>query len=145
MASLNICQSTLRVCVDAAECGRISGRVFGQLLSAPLTFTDTGDLILRVDQILDAQNYPQAFQRARTFAPRPAAATLSASGPDTGLSAETVRAASGAVATFQLSVVSRRSSTWQGFVDWLDGSPLLRFPSALELIRVIDARFGGNK
>lgn len=142
MAPFNLCQSTLHVCVDAAESGRVSGRVFGQLLSAPLTFADLGDLVLQVDGILDAQNFPQAFQRARSFAPHPVCDTLAASGPDTGLTPEAVGAASGAVATFELCVVSRRSSSWQGFVDWLDDSPRRRFQSALEFIRIVDARFG---
>ena len=145
MASFNLCHSTLRVCVDAAESGRISGRVLSRLFSAPLSFADMGDLVLRVDEILDAQNFPQAFQRARTFAPHPASVTLAASGPDTGLPPETVNAAAGAVTTFQLCIISRRSSSWQGFVDWLDGSSRRRFSSALELIRIADAHFGGEK
>ena len=66
---LNHNSAALRVCVDRAEQGRISGRVFGQRLVRPIVFTDIGDLLLQVEAVLDAQNFPQAFQRVRTFVP----------------------------------------------------------------------------
>ena len=55
---LNHNSAALRVCVDRAEQGRISGRVFGQRLVRPIVFTDIGDLLLQVEAVLDAQNFP---------------------------------------------------------------------------------------
>ena len=117
---LNHNSAALRVCVDRAEQGRISGRVFGQRLVRPIVFTDIGDLLLQVEAVLDAQNFPQAFQRVRTFVPgkmeqQPPAAL----GVEDGIPAGEVAAAAGQVTTFLLSVVTRRNTTWQG---WTAGS-----------------------
>ncbi|NLF34918.1 MAG: hypothetical protein GX585_03015 [Clostridiales bacterium] len=142
MAEFNHTSAALRVCVDQTEGGRVSGRVYSQMFTAPLSFSDTGNLVLQVDAVMDAQNFPQAFQRSRTFAPRPqTAASLAAATPELGIPADAVAAAAGARATFLVMVVSRRSSSWQGLIDWLDGTPKEEFSSALELIRAIDARF----
>ena len=40
-----------------------------------------------------------------------------------------------------LSVLSRRSSTWQGVVIWADGTRVT-FPSTLALIRLLSEHFG---
>ena len=136
---LNHNSAALRVCVDRAEQGRISGRVFGQRLVRPIVFTDIGDLLLQVEAVLDAQNFPQAFQRVRTFVPgkmeqQPPAAL----GVEDGIPAGEVAAAAGQVTTFLLSVVTRRNTTWQGYLEWLDSGERQEFESVLELLKLTD-------
>lgn len=139
--NLNHMSAALRVCVDKAEEGRISGRVYSQRLTKPVSFTDVGSLLLQVEEVLNKQNFPQAFQRTRTFVRRkddtgvPAAASL-----EDAMSVEEVAAARGEVTTFLIYVITRRSTTWQGRVDWLDGSPSEEFSSVLELIKLTDQR-----
>ena len=60
----------LRVCVDQSDGSRISGRVYSQRLTHPMAFSDIGSLVLRLDEVLEKQNFPQAFQRSRTFRER---------------------------------------------------------------------------
>ena len=134
----------LRVCVDRAENGQIQGRVVGRRLTGPYRFDDVGSLLLQTEAVLNVQNFPQAFQRARSFVPRsagvPAARTLA-----DGMSVQAVEQAWGAVATFVLSVHTRQRTTWQGTVDWLDGGPPQPFESVLELLKLIDHRlFAGQ-
>ena len=136
--AFNHYSAALRVCVDRVEDGRISGRVFSQRLTAPITFTDFGGMLLQVEAVLDAQNFPQAFQRARSFAPRQVGTVPAADCLEDGMDPETVQAAQGAVGTFLLYVITRRSATWQGFVDWLDGSPRQEYGSVLELLKLAD-------
>ena len=52
---------------------------------------------------------------------------------------EAVEAAKGAIATFVIYIITRQNTSWQGKVDWLDGTEE-RFSSALELIYLIDER-----
>lgn len=130
--------AALRVCVDKAEGGRISGRVFSQRLTEPLSFADVGSLLLQVEEVLDRQNFPQAFQRTRTFAAARPSAVPAAPDPTGGMSAGAVEAAHGGAATFALYVITRQNTTWQGRVDWLDGRPPEDFSSVLELIKLID-------
>lgn len=139
-ANLNHISAAFRVCVDGAEDGRISGRVFSQRLTAPLLFSDIGNLLLQMEAVLDKQNFPQAFQRTRSFSPAKGAAVPAAPSLTDGMSAETVAAAAGALCTFTLYVITRRSTTWQGRVDWLDGTPPETFSSVLDLIKLTDQR-----
>ena len=130
----------LRVCVDQSDGSRISGRVYSQRLTHPMAFSDIGSLVLRLDEVLEKQNFPQAFQRSRTFREReihvPAAGD-----PEEGITLCEVEGASGALATFTLCILSRRNASWQGWVDWMDGSPRQQFASALELIRMAEEHF----
>ena len=130
----------LRVCVDQSDGSRISGRVYSQRLTHPMAFSDIGSLVLRLDEVLEKQNFPQAFQRSRTFREReihvPAAGD-----PEVGIPLCEVEGASGALATFTLCILSRRNASWQGWVDWMDGSPRQQFASALELIRMAEEHF----
>lgn len=131
--------AALRVCVNKSEGGRLTGLVYSQRLTAPLAFDDVGFLLLRLDEVMDRQNFPQAYQQARTFGARQSAVPA-ADEPEHGLSAEAVAAARGGVGTFLLYITARRNSTWQGTVDWLDGTRQ-EFTSALELLALIQARF----
>lgn len=139
-SNLNSPSSFLRVCVDQADGSRISGKVYSQRLTSPMAFSDMGNLILRLDEVLEKQNFPQAFQRSRTF--REHEAHVPAAGdPDEGIPLEEVEKAQGSLATFTLCILSRRNASWQGWVDWMDGSPRQQFASALELIRLAEERF----
>lgn len=138
-AKINHYDAVLRICIDECRVGSIQGRVFSRRLTAPLTFSDAGDLLLQLEDVFDRQNFPQAFERKRTFGESveqmelPLAPSLAE-----GMTPETVAAASGRVTTFELYVITRRNTTWQGFVDWLDGSPRSDYQSVLALLKLID-------
>ncbi|MCL1905795.1 MAG: hypothetical protein FWG06_02165, partial [Clostridiales bacterium] len=53
------------------------------------------------------------------------------------MSIETVKAAQGETATFGINVTMRQNTSWQGSIDWLDGSDPTDFISALEFIRIV--------
>lgn len=137
MTSFNFQNSVLRICVDSPLRGEI--RAVG--LPAPLPFADGGSLVLRIEEILDRRNYPQAFQRSRRFAPAHPAPAAEGEAAERGFTLEEVTAASGRAGAFSVHVVSRQSATWQGSVDWLDGTPPTPFSSDLEFLRLVDARF----
>ena len=139
-SNLNSPSAALRVCVDQSDNGRISGKVYSQRLTRPMAFSDMGSLILRLDEVLEKQNFPQASQHSRPFREHESNVPASAD-PSEGIPLEEVEQASGALATFTLYVMSRRNASWQGLVDWMDGSPRQQFASALELIRLAEDRF----
>ena len=136
--------SVLRVCVDGVNDHATFGRVFSRRLVETLEFTDLNSLFLRLEQLFDRQNFPQAFQRTRVIVRdtllQEAAAAADASA---GMSEDMVSAQRGAVATFDLRVTSRRDATWQGDVDWLDGSARQEFACSLELLRMLSAKLAG--
>ena len=134
-AKMNHYDAAIRVCVDQMTDGRVSGFLTSRRLTAPVPFTDLGSLVL--------QCFPQAFERTRSFAPAAPGRLPVAEDLNSGLSKEDVDAAQGQAATFLLYVITRRNTTWQGFVDWLDGTRD-DYSSALELLRLIDHRLSAR-
>lgn len=139
MSQINYGSNVIRVCVDSTEGGHLSGRIYSRHISEPLSFYDAGNLVLLIEDILDEQRFPQAFQRIRIFATRESA-VAPVSDPENCLSDDVVRAVSGKIATFEVNVLTRQSSTWQGVVDWLDGNPPRPFSSDLQFLRLVDER-----
>jgi hypothetical protein len=142
---LNYDTSKFRICVDDIENNIVSGKVFSRRLKDPIDFPDLNSLVLRLDKLMDEQNYPQAFQRKRSFKP-PAPRTARSSGSieehDDGrpyMDEKTVSAAAGAKATFVLQVISRQNTNWQGFVDFLDGGGNKDFESELGFLELVKA------
>jgi hypothetical protein len=140
MSQINHGNNAIRICVDSTQGGHLSGRIYSLHISEPLPFSDAGNLVLIIEDILDAQNFPQAFQRARMFVAREPAACPVDGGPEECLAAGVVSSAFGNMATFELAVLSRQCSTWQGVIDWLDGNPPTSFSSDLEFLRLVDER-----
>lgn len=136
--SSNYYAVSFRICVDENKGGRISGRVLSRRLTHPIAFGDITSLILQLDDVLDKQKFPLAFERSRSFtsASQPTE-THAASSLDGGMTQEQVDEHSGAKNTLLLTITTRRSSTWQGRVDWLDGSPADSFTSVLDLLKKI--------
>ena len=144
MEIFNQNDTAFRVCVDGVRDGRMSGSVYSRQLSGPIAFSDCGDLVLKLEDVMDVRNFPQAFQRTRRFAPRENTVPAAVEDLDDGIPAGTVAAARGRVATFMLQVLSRRNSTWQGAVDWLDGKPPEPFCSDLEFLRLMEEWLSRN-
>ena len=145
MASFNHSNTSLQICVDTIETrasstgdGGFGGRIFGRRLKMPLEFFNMTDFLLKIEALMDAQKFPRAFQRARSFRPKDEMSVFAAETPEDGMSAQEVSSASGSRATFSILVISRRDSTWQGRIDKLDGNKAEEFSSVLELIHMID-------
>lgn len=134
---LNHQNGMFRICVDHVDEDRVSGRVFSRRLTAPILFSDLGGLLLQLENLLESQNFPQSFQRIRSFRQQELEfhdAVL----PENALSEQVVRAAKGQMATCVLSVVSRQNATWQGIIDWLDGAQPKSFSSDLEFLKLLE-------
>jgi hypothetical protein len=142
---LNYNSAKLRICVDGVDGGAVSGRVFSQRLTEVLVFPDLNSLVLRLDRIMDEQNYPQAFQRKRTFNAAASAhgRNKAANAPEEEndriyMNEETVEGAVGEKATFVLQVRSRQNTNWQGTVDFLDGAGNREFESELGFLALVN-------
>ena len=139
---LNHQNGLIRVCVDDIAGNRVSGRVYSQRLTSPMAFLDLGGLLLQLEELLEAQNFPQAFQRIRTFSPDELPERSDGALPEGAMSPEEVSAASGKRATFILHVLTRQNATWQGILAWKEGHQEMEFCSVLELIIEMDAILG---
>ena len=144
MSGFNHENSTLRVCIDCVKGRTISGRVLSRRLTQPYVFPDLNSFVLQMETVFDAQNFPQAYQRMRTFLRNENEETIAAADPSCGMSEEEVNAGRGEIATVELRVQSRKNSTWQGTVNWLDSSIIQEFSSYLELMHIADEKLFGK-
>ncbi len=137
--SYSIANSSLRICIDRAEGGNISGEIYSQRLTRPMHFGDVGSLFLKLEGLFEEQNYPQAFQRMRSFGSGKPNCPEAATDTEAGMPQDAVRRAEGAVMSFDLYVLTRRYASWQGFVVWEDKSRT-EFDSALEILHLLGER-----
>lgn len=134
----------LRVCVDRMDSEQLTGRVYSQYLTDPVVFRDITDFLMQMEDVFDKLDFPRAFQRKRTFSTTepefPAPPAKKQEPALIYMEAAYVDRMKGEAMTFLVWVATRQNSSWQGWIDWLDGSPKVDFDSALELIRLIDNR-----
>ena len=139
---LNYSTSAFRVCVDDLNDHFLSGRIASQRLTELIPFSDANHLISQLDAAMDTQQFPKAFQKLRTFSdsntpefPQDIPVAMSA---DEMMPEEHISTLHGKKATFLLCITMRRNASWQGVVDWLDGSPRQTFSSTLEFLNSLD-------
>ena len=127
----------IRLCVDSYDQGVISGRYIppGQEESRP--FSSLVRFLVETESMLDEANFPQAFTTKRTFFP------IDAVAPErdgTGVSICT-----GKRATFDIRLLFRQHTSWQGTVTWVEGHGEQSFRSVLELILLVDSALAGSE
>lgn len=97
-------------------------------------FDNLTQLLIRMEGLLDALDFPQRSMEGRAFdQPEQRAA---AGPPDRR------RRRWGSqkpLATFQLSVLFRQNASWQGSLTWLERAEEARFRSVLELVGLLDS------
>lgn len=106
--------TTFAVRVDSYDQGAMTGVVDSVLLSEPLEFNSTAQLVLQLDELLDNE------------------------GPSI------VKAESGSsfVSTFELDILFRRHHSWQGRIRLIQGGREATFKSVLELIGALEMMLG---
>ena len=119
----------LLVCVDSYAGGVPEGRFYTYHRQME-RFGGLTRLLLGVDELLDEQRQPQAYTEPRRFAAIP----FSGNG---GEACGSVR--QGRLATFELQVVFRQHSSWQGVLRWREKNMEQSFRSVLELIFLLDS------
>ena len=116
------------VCIDSYENGELKGRFYNPYLSGGHSFQSVTQFLLRMEQALDAMDFPKAFTVTRSFALLPE--------HQTGPPEWDYRP--GERATFIVRVLFRRNASWQGSVTWMEGRQEQSFRSVLELILLMD-------
>lgn len=92
-------------------------------------FGSMTEFLLKMDALLDHEKEPQAYTRPRRF--RASTQIQNVVHP--------VRNRRPCVATFELKVVFRQHSSWQGILVWREASQEAYFRSVLELVILLDS------
>ena len=123
------CNRKTTVCIDSYEAGILQGRLYDSDGSVH-SFPSLSRFLLLLEQMLQQSKTPQADTIHRSFS------TLLLA-PD----GDTPRCSyrKGKVATFQLQILFRQHSSWQGVLQWQEQHREESFRSALELILLMDS------
>ena len=100
------------------------------------TFHGLTQLLLKINENLDRENFPQSFSELRKFH-RPS------NMPDSSSSEQSRKY--GKLATFTVRILFRQNASWQGSVTWVEGNQEEYFRSVLELIVLMDNALGYAK
>ena len=121
------------VCVDSYRDGIFQGRFYvpGREVHS---FNSLCQLLVMIEDMLDQTNIPQSDTTRRSFSTflMPNSGNQSWGG---------IR--KGAQATFELQILFRQHTSWQGSVTWLENNSEQSFRSVLELILLMDGALGG--
>lgn len=129
------CRTKL-ICVDSYENGVMTGRLYDTNYEDEGTsFQSLVQLLIEMEQRLNAMNFPQSFTEIRSFAPLPKFRVWDA--------AENKRS-QGRLATFAIKVLFRQHTSWQGTITWLEAQSEQTFRSVLELILLLHSALGGT-
>ncbi|MBR3949935.1 MAG: hypothetical protein IKJ84_04590 [Oscillospiraceae bacterium] len=117
------------VCVDSYDSGVLQGRFYNPSREAE-NFSSLSQFLVKMEEVLDQLQKPQAYTQVRKFSSllQPEAAQTP---PD--------RVFRGAQATFDLQVIFRQHTSWQGVLSWREGKAQHSFRSVLELVLLLDS------
>jgi hypothetical protein len=112
----------------------LKGTIANPYFENPVFFDNAIQLILLIDELQDAINFPLESTRTRSFAPVDDGAKLSANRRVVSGADMSVRP----LASFKLNIMFRQNSSWQGGLVWIENHAESQFLSLLELIMLLD-------
>lgn len=125
----------ITVCVDAYENGVLKGRFYNAYQEMG-RFESLMQFLTGVESAMEEQRTPQAYTILRSFS-----GTVS-DGEGAVLAPRVKR---GAKATFELQVLFRQHSSWQGVIVWRERKLEQPFRSVLELVLLMDSALREEK
>jgi len=119
----------IMVCIDDYDDGVLKGR-FYHASRGMGCFQSLSQFLLKMESVLEEMQEPQSYTSKRTFS------SMLLSDDD---NVHPARFRKGAKATFELQVLFRQHSSWQGVVVWKDRNSEQSFRSVLELVFLLDS------
>ena len=129
------------ICVDSCGNGTMQGRFFHPYLESGEGFRSLAELVLKLEQVMDEMNFPQAAMQLRKFSPVSGPSPESAIPSDAADSVATPenQKQKGIRGTFYLQILYRQNASWQGTVTWAETRQQVSFRSVLELMHLLDS------
>ena len=119
----------IMICVDDYDEGVLRGR-FYHALQGMSSFGSLSQFLLKMEAALEQAQEPQSYTAKRSF---------SSLLPWDDHVPQPSRFRRGEKATFELTVLFRQHSSWQGVLTWTEQRTAQSFRSALELVFLLDS------
>lgn len=125
----------ITVCVDSYENGVLKGRFYNAYREMEC-FESLMQFLTGVEAVLEEQRIPQSYTMLRKF-------TDHIHGGEGSVTSGRIR--KGMKATFELKVLFRQHTSWQGVLIWRDRKTEQSFRSVLELVLLMDSALRDQK
>lgn len=130
--------NSLRICIDKMDENEIAGRFYSPLKKESIEFNDFIEMITKADKVFDEKGYPQAFQCKRSFKGEECHPSFCMK-PEILRETDQIVNQKGTIASYDILVISRRQTNWQGILQDTEGKKLGEFRGILELLKLIIA------
>ena len=130
----------LRVCIDVCSETDLIGRIYSPLAREALHFNDIREMLLKTDAMFDEAGYPQAFQAKRSFKEGERLPASYAAAQEIVRPTSCIINQFGEAVTYNVVVMTRQHTSWQGIVYSTDGVKINSFSGDLELLELLMAR-----
>ena len=124
----------ITVCVDSYDSGILKGWFYNAYQEVAC-FESLMQLLIGVEAVLEDQQIPQSYTVLRKFADHIPIGEAAASG--------CIR--KGKMATFEMQVLFRQHTSWQGVLIWRERKQEQSFRSVLELALLMDSALRSQK
>ena len=125
----------ITVCVDSYENGVLKGRFYNAYQEME-QFESLMQFLTGVEAVLEEQQVPQSYTVLRKFSDHI---------PDGAGMVTSRRIRKGRIATFEMQVLFRQHTSWQGVLIWRDRKMEQSFRSVLELALLMDSALRTQK
>lgn len=138
MENLNVnisAPNLVAVCIDTKE---ETGRLYHRYKEGPVVFRQFTELILRMEELFDRLDYPQAALEIRRFDKGKGNGVIKLP-MEPVVSPDKLTARRGELATFLVHVKWRQNASWQGEALWVEQDRKEFFESELDLLKILDS------
>ena len=121
------------VCIDSYENGNPRGRLYNSYTGGSC-FHSLSQMLILAEEMLEELQSPQSYTAHRSFSHLVAPMDTLSDGR---------RSHRGREGTFELRVIFRQHTSWQGVLCWLEEKQEQSFRSVLEMILLMDSALRG--
>jgi len=121
---------TMILCIDSYTGGVPCGRFYNRYREEAQNFRSLIQMLILMEKKLDEEDFPQAYEKIRTFGPLCTAEHTEEKTPF---------ARRGKLASFSIRLLFRQNASWQGSIRWLEGNEEKSFRSVLEMVFLLDS------
>jgi len=138
----------MRAEIISNDNGSLKGELHSQYLEAPYVFLSLVQMIVKMEEVFDANRFPEKFMMPRTFGiKKREKKEEQEEGIDTVKDSEkpAKKEADGSKCTFEIAVRFRQNATWQGQILWAEKNLKQNFRSVLEMLKLMDEALTAGK
>ena len=125
----------ITVCIDSYDSGVLKGRFYNAYREMD-RFDSLVQFLTSVEVVLEEQQHPQSYTVLRKFSDHVSAG-------DGTVTSGCIQ--KGKIATFEMQVLFRQHTSWQGVLIWRDRKMEQPFRSVLELVLMMDSALRTQK